>query len=594
MKRTHTCGELTSKHLKQKVILQGWAQSIRDHGGLLFIDLRDRYGITQVVIDPKNKAAFKVAETIKREFVVEAEGTVSPRPKEMINKHLPTGEIEITTSEIKVLNKADTPPIEIDDRKLASEDIRLQYRYLDLRRPMMQKHLLIRHKAAQAARSYLNEQHFMEIETPILIRSTPGGARNYLVPSRVNPGQFYGLAESPQVYKQLLMVAGCDRYYQIARCMRDEDLRADRQPEFTQIDIEMSFVQAEDVIAVIEGILVKMWKDVLGITIKPPFQRLTYKEAMDKYGCDKPDLRYELELKNISDLAKASDFSVFKSSIQQGGVVKAINAEGLGSLSRKQIEGEWTDFAKEHGAKGLAWMKVEAGKLDSNIVKYFSPELQKSLIKKLNAKDGDLLLFMADSEKVANTVLSQLRQRIAKEKGLLDQNIYKFCWILEFPLFEHDEENNTWASTHHVFTAPLPEHKDTFDKDPASALGTHYDVVLNGVELGSGSIRINIPELQKRAFAVIGLKEEEARKKFAFLLDAFTFGAPPHGGIALGFDRLVALMCGYNDIREVVAFPKNKKAQCPMDGCPGEIDQRLLKDAHIKVDIKAAPPKDKE
>src|SRR3989344_4298843 len=582
LKRTSTCGELGKKDIKKAVCLSGWVQSSRDHGGIIFIDLRDRHGLTQAVFDPKHdKKTHKEAESLRREDVVSVRGKDRARGKGLENPNLKTGEIEILADELEILSRAETPPLEIEDRVEAGEEIRLKYRFLDLRRPKMQRHLLIRHRAAQAAREYLNKNNFLEIETPILVRATPEGARDYIVPSRVNPGKFYALPQSPQLYKQLLMIAGMDRYYQVpAPCLRDEDLRADRQPEHSQIDFEMSFVSQEEIMQFVEDLYKHVFKQVLKINL-PKFSRLTYQEAKEEYGNDKPDLRFKLELTDITDIAEKSEFSVFKEVIKKKGIVKVINPEK--EFSRKEIE-DLTQFCIQAGAKGLAYMKLEKGKLESNIVKYFSPTLQRELIQKTKIKRG-YLLFIADTSKKANAVLSELRLKLGKELGLIKENDFKFCWITDFPLFSYNDEENKWDPEHHMFTMPKEEHLQFLESNPGKILGQLYDVVLNGTELGSGSIRITRPDIQERVMKVIGMSKEEAYKKFGFLLDAYQFAGPIHGGMGLGFDRLVALMAGYKNIREVIAFPKNKEAQCPMAGSPAEVDAHQLKEANIKIDI---------
>jgi len=588
MKRTNTCGELNASAIGKNVVVQGWVHTARDHGGKIFIDLRDRYGLTQIVCDPQeSKKAHEVAEKIRREFVIEVHGAVRARPKEMINPNLTTGEIEVLSSTIEILNKSETPPIEVDDKKVASDDLRLKWRYIDLRRPSMIKKFVIRHNAARAAREFLSSKGFLEVETPLLVKSTPEGARDYIVPSRVNAGEFYALPQSPQLYKQMLMVSGFDRYFQLARCLRDEDLRADRQPEFTQIDLEMSFVEQDDVFEIIEGVMKNIFKQGIGLDIKTPFRRIPYKEAMEKYGCDKPDLRFGIEIKDIGNIVKDASFKVFNDTIAKGGVVRCINAKGCGEMSRKQIEGEWTEFAAGFGAKGLAWMKVENGKLESSIVKFFPEDLQKKLMHATDAKDKDLLLFVADKANVAAAALGQLRLKVAQHLNLLKNNVFEFCWVVDFPYFHWNEEDERWEPEHHMFTMPKKEWLDKLESHTGEVTGTLYDLVLNGIELGSGSIRIHKPELQERIMKIIGLPKEQAMKKFGFMLEAFTYGAPPHGGFALGFDRIVALMTGTNDIREVIAFPKNKTAQCPMDGCPSAVDDRALKENHIKIDLAA-------
>ena len=578
MLRTRTCGELRLKDAKKEATLCGWVHSRRDHGGVIFIDLRDRYGLTQIVFNPTfHQEAHAEAEKLKREDVLRVRGEVHPRAKGMANPNLDTGEIEVFISHLEILNHAETPPLEIDDNKEASEEMRLKYRYLDLRRPKMQNRLLMRHKAAQATREYLNSQSFMEIETPMLVKTTPGGARVFKVPSRVHTGKFYALPESPQLYKQLLMVSGCDRYYQFALCLRDEDLRADRQPEFTQIDLEMSFVETHDVQEIIEGLLKDMFKKAAGKEIKTPFTRITYAEAMEKYGSDKPDLRFGLELKEVTKEVKKSEFSVFKNAPS----VKCLCVEGGAKFSRKDLE-ELETFVKIYQAKGLAYLKIQNGKLDSSIAKYFKEELQQELIKKTSAKEGDILLFVADKLEIVYAALGALRLELGKRFKLYNPDELKFCWVVDFPLYELVEEK--WEARHHIFTMPREEDMPWLEKDPSKVRGKLYDVVLNGVEIGGGSIRIHNKEVQTRVLKVIGLSYEEAQERFDFLLEAFQYGAPPHGGIALGFDRVVALMAGLNDIREVIAFPKTKAAENPMDGSPQEWTEAQLKELHLRLD----------
>jgi aspartyl-tRNA synthetase len=578
MKRTHTCGELAKKDDKKEVALQGWVQTRRDHGGVIFIDLRDRYGLTQVVFNPDKKDIFKIADSLRREWVIEIEGKVRPRPEGMKNPNLKTGEIEVVASKLEVLNKAETPPIEIEDRVEAGEEQRLKYRYLDLRRPVMQSRLITRHKAAQAVREFLDKEKFLEIETPFLIRSTPEGARDYIVPSRTLPGKFFSLPQSPQLYKQILMVSGFDRYFQIVRCMRDEDLRQDRQPEFTQIDIEMSFPEEEDIYKLCEGMLKHVWKKVHNKEIKTPFPRIKYDDAMEKYGSDKPDLRYGLELTDITKIAKKSDFGVFK----DAEIVKCINPAK--DFSRKELDA-YIDFCTKNGAKGMAWMRVTDKGLESNIVKYFPDKVQQELLKATKAKKGSVLMFIADKPSNVNEVLDKLRRKLAEDLGLVNEDDLKFCWITHFPLYEWDEDVQRWAPMHHIFSMPHGEFIGKLGKDPGKVRGKLYDCVLNGVELGGGSIRIHRKEIQEEALKVIGMDYKEAEKRFGFLLNSFKYGAPPHGGIAFGFDRVCALLCGFNDIREVIAFPKNKNAESPMDGCPSDVDPAQLKELYIKTDL---------
>ncbi len=576
MKRTHTCGELTDKHEDKKVTLGGWCHTRRDHGGVIFIDLRDRYGLTQVVFNP-DKDFFREAEKLRREDVIRITGVVKHRKKGMENPKLKTGKIEVFADSLEILNKSDVPPIEVDERIEANEEHRLKYRYLDLRRPNMQHNLKIRHEAAQAAREYLNKHNFLEIETPILVRATPEGARDYIVPSRTNPGKFFALPQSPQLYKQILMVSGFDRYYQIARCLRDEDLRQDRQPEHTQIDIEMSFVDENDVMEIVEGLYKHLWKKVISVDIKYTFPRLKYDEVMDKYGSDKPDLRFGLEIVDITDIAKKSDFDIFK----KAEVVKCVNPEK--DFSRKEIE-QLTDFCTKEGAKGLAWIKAKKD-LEGPIVKYLKKELQRELLNRIKPKKDSTIFFVADNKKSANEILGKLRLELGHRLNLIKKDDFKFCWVVDFPLFEWIDEEEKWTPSHHMFTSPKQEDIKYLEKDPGRVRASLYDLVLNGVELGSGSVRINRKELQERVMRVIGLDYAQAEKKFGFLLNAFKYGAPPHAGIGLGFDRAVALMCGLNDIREVIAFPKNKNAECPMDNSPNTVPSEQLDELNIKLNI---------
>ncbi len=575
MLRTNTCGELTTKDLDKEVTLCGWVNTRRDHGGVIFIDLRDRYGMTQIVFNPDQKD-FAQAEKLRREDVIQANGKIRRRPEGMTNPNLPTGEIEVVIKELEVLNKAETPPLEVDDRIIASEEMRLKYRYLDLRRPIMQKHLIARHKAAQAAREYLNSLGFLEIETPMLMKHTPEGARDYVVPSRVHPGKFYSLPQSPQLYKQILMVSGLDRYYQLARCLRDEDLRADRQPEFTQIDLEMTFVEQDDIFRVTEGLIKHIVKKTINKDLDIPFKRFSYNEAMSRFGSDKPDLRFGMELIDVTEIAVKCDFNVFKNAEN----IKVIVTEK--DLPRKDID-SMIDFAMKEGAKGLAWMRMgESGKLESNIVKFFPEETQKKLIEKVKPKKGQIIFFMSDKEEKVNQVLGKVRLELARRFELLDNKRLEFCWIADFPMFKWNEEDERWEAEHHIFTMPNKEHLDYLPDFPGKVHAQCYDLVLNGVEMASGSIRIHRADIQEKMLAVIGMTKEQAEMKFGFLLEAFRYGAPPHGGIAPGFDRLVAMLLGYNDIREVIAFPKSKSAEGLMDSCPSELDDTQYKELHLK------------
>jgi len=582
IKRTHNCNALRKGDIGKEVRLNGWVQNRRDHGGLIFIDVRDRFGLTQIVFDPKiSNDAHKAAESFRREDVLGVSGKVRARGKGLENPKLDTGQIEIEVYGQELISKAATPPLEIDDRIVANDDVRLKYRYLDLRRPIMQKNLFKRFKIIAAARDYFAKNEFIELETPMLVRSTPEGARDYVVPSRVNPGQFFALPQSPQLYKQISMIAGFDRYFQVARCLRDEDLRQDRQPEHTQLDFEMSFVESDDILEFVEGLYAHIFKEVLGVKVETPFKRLTYQESMDKYGTDKPDLRYDLELVDVSDVVKGCDFQVFNTVIENGGIVKVVNPQK--EFGRKGID-SLIDFSQKAGAKGMAWMRVTENGLESNIAKFFNDDIKKKLIDKVGAKPGSILMFIADKPAMVNNVLSLLRQELARKLELVKDE-FVFCWTTDFPLFAWDEDTESWTPEHHMFSMPKQDHVKYLDSDPGKVLGDLFDLVLNGVELGSGSIRIHDPKIQKKVMKVIGLNEKEANQKFGFLLEAYKYGAPVHGGMGLGLDRTVALMCGLTDIREVIAFPKNKGAQCPMDGSPGTISDTQMKELHLKSSV---------
>lgn len=582
--RTNTCGELTKEDVGQEVVLCGWVQSRRDHGGVIFIDLRDRYGMTQVVFDPSEfPEPHKTAEHLGREWVLQVKGKVRPRPEGMTNTKLVTGEIEVITSKLEILNKSEVPPFEIEDYLDVSEELRLKYRYLDLRRQEMQKHIRLRHEAGQAAREYLTSKSFLEIETPLLVKTTPGGARVFKVPSRVHPGKLFALPESPQIYKQLLMVAGYDRYFQLAKCLRDEDLRADRQPEFTQIDLEMSFVDENDVIKTVEGMLKHIFKTTLDVDIETPFPRLSYHEAMSKYGSDKPDLRYGLQFVDVSEEAAKTEFKVFTQAAEKGKVL-CLPVPEASKLTRKDID-QLIEVAKTYRLPGLAWARVQEGKMESSIAKFIPAEAQQALIAKTHAKDGSLLLFAADAFEKAATALGQVRLEVAKKLELTPKQKYALCWVVDFPLYEYDEDAGKWAAKHHIFSMPKEEDMELLEKDPAKVRGKLYDVVLNGVELGGGSIRIHRKDIQAEVLKVIGLSYEEAEKTFDFLLEAFKYGAPPHGGIAVGFDRLIALMLGINDIREVIPFPRTKNTENLMDGSPQPWEKEWLRELHLKLDI---------
>ncbi len=575
-KRTHTCGELRKQHDQQNVVLMGWVDRWRDHGNLLFVDLRDRYGITQIKIDIGSEA-YAVAKRMRGEFVVAFKGTVSLRPLDMVNSQIPTGEVELVATECLVLNSADTPPFQIGTTINASEDMRLRYRYLDLRNPRMQQKLLVRHRVAQIARQYLSEHNFVEIETPFLMKSTPEGARDYLVPSRIWHGRFYALPQSPQTYKQLLMISGFDRYFQIVRCFRDEDLRADRQPEFTQIDVEMSFVDEEDIFAAVEGLMARIFKSELDLELTMPLPRIPYDEAMRKYGTDRPDLRFGLELKDIGDLVRDSEFKVFAQTVASGNKVVGLVAPGCARYSRKQID-QLTEFCKERGAKGLVTIKVKGNEWDSPLTKFFTQEQQQAIVERLSAKDGDLMLFVADKADLTLHIMGELRVRIAREEQLIPADVYKMAWVTDFPLFEYSEEESRYMARHHPFTSPHSSDLDKLETEPARVKARAYDLVLNGLEIAGGSIRISSRELQAKMFKALGISKEEAQEKFGFLLEALSFGAPPHGGIAFGFDRLIMLLTHSNSIRDVIAFPKTASAMSLMDGAPAQVREEQVKE----------------
>ena len=576
MLRTHTCGQLNKSNVAKTTTLAGWVHTRRDHGGVVFVDLRDRYGLTQIVFNPDSKA-FAEASKLRREDCIQVTGSVVARKEGMINKNLPTGEIEVVVSDLTVVNKSDVPPLEVDDRVIANEELRLKYRYLDLRRPSMQSKFLFRHKLAQIMREYFSKNNFLEIETPMLIASTPEGARDYVVPSRVNPGKFYALPQSPQIYKQMLMVAGFDRYFQLAKCMRDEDLRVDRQPEFTQVDIEMSFVEQQDVLDAIEGSCKEAFTKLLNIEL-PKFPILTYDESMHRFGCDKPDLRFGLELVDVSSIVKKSDFSVFK----DAELVKCLPCPQ--DMTRGDID-KLIEWSKEQGSKGLAWMRVKGDVLESSIVKYFSPEVQKELMSATKI-DGGILFFVADSKDRTNEILSRLRNKLGQDLNLIKEGEFKFCWIVDFPMFEWNADEDKWDFKHNPFAMPKRQYLDSMEKHPEKVYADLYDLVLNGIELGSGAIRITQPEIQERVFKIVGMPMEEAQKRFGFMLEAYHYGGPIHGGFAIGFDRLVSLMNGVRDLREFIAFPKNKSAECPMDGCPSPLADKDLNVLKLKVEHK--------
>ncbi len=585
MRRTHHCNVLSATDMGKEVVLMGWVLRRRDHGGVIFIDLRDREGITQVVFNPEvNPDVHAKAHAIRNEYVLGVRGRVEPRPDGMVNPKLPTGEIEVLVDELKILNPAKTPPFMIEDQVEVSEAIRLKHRHLDLRRPPLQRNIMTRHKASASVRGFLNENDFLDIETPVLTKSTPEGARDYLVPSRVNAGQFYALPQSPQLFKQLLMISGFDRYYQIVRCFRDEDLRADRQPEFTQIDMEMSFVGEEDLMEISEGMMARLFEDVLERALPRPFPRLTYTEALDRYGLDKPDTRFGLELAEISDIVETCGFKVFASVVEKGGIVKALNAKGCIDFSRKEID-DLTDFVAVYRAKGLAWIKVREDSWQSPIAKFFTDEEKARLTERIDMAPGDLVFFVADQPKVTNEALGHLRNHLGKKLGLIDENIYNFVWVTQFPMFEYDETGTRYQALHHPFTAPLEEDYDRLESDPLAVRSRAYDLVLNGFEVGGGSIRIHDMDLQQRVFAALGMAPADYQEKFGFLLEALESGAPPHGGIAFGFDRLVMLLCQEPSIRDVIAFPKTQRAACLLTNAPSEAAKAQLDELSLRLKL---------
>ena len=586
MKRTIRCGEVREDHIGQEIVLNGWVHRRRDHGGLIFIDLRDRAGLVQVVFDPDliGTEAMEIAHDLRSEYVVAVKGLVRRRPEGTENSDLATGQVELAVAQVEVLNAAKTPPFSLADRTETDELIRLKYRYIDLRSERMQRNLRIRDRAAKASRDFLSEEGFWEIETPLLFKPTPEGARDYLVPSRVSPGLFYALPQSPQLMKQLLMVGGLDRYYQIARCMRDEDLRADRQPEFTQIDVEFSFADREEIFDVMERMFARIFSEAIGYDLAYPWPRITYADAMRDYGTDKPDLRFGMKFVDLTDLAPEVEFKVFKTVAGHGGQVKGINAKGCGDYARAQLD-KLTEFAKQHKAQGLVWMRVTEEGVDSPVAKFFTPEQIAQVKQRFAAEPGDLLLMVADNKAVVAESLDWLRREMGERLGLIDNSVYAPLWVLDFPMFAWNDEEKRWEAEHHPFCMPHHEDWELLDTDPGQVRAQAYDIVLNGVEMASGSIRIHRRDIQSKVFDLLGISPEEADKRFGFLLNAFEYGTPPHGGIAPGFDRLVMMLCQEETIREVIAFPKTQRAQDLMSDAPAPVDKHQLRDLHIKLDI---------
>ena len=583
LKRTHKCGKIRSDNIGEEVVVSGWVQKRRDHGGLIFIDIRDRSGIVQTVFNPDNQNIFEEAENLRAEYVVSVKANVRKRPEGNINPEMKTGEIELEVKDLEILDEAETPPFHVENSADVSDDLRLKYRYIDLRRPFMKKIIKMRHKAMKITRDYLVDNDFWEIETPILTKSTPEGARDYLVPSRVKEGKFFALPQSPQLFKQLLMMSGMERYFQIARCFRDEDLRANRQPEFTQIDLEMSFVEKEDIFEVVEG-LVKNIFEIADIKVPTEIKEMSYYEAIEKYGSDKPDLRFGMTLKDISDIVKDSDFNIFSGTVKNGGQVKGITVKNGADLSRSQID-NYTDYVKEFEAKGLAWIALKNNEIKSPIAKFLSEEEIDQIIEKMGAESGDLMLFVADSKKVVANSLGNLRLKVAEDFDMIPEDKYEFIWIVDFPLFEYDEKEDSLKPQHHPFTAPRDEDIELLSTDPKKVRSDAYDLVLNGEELGGGSIRIHDTEVQQKVFNALEMSEEEAEEKFGFLLEAFKYGTPPHGGIAFGFDRMLQIMSGANSIRDVIAFPKTQSATSPLTNAPSSVSKEQLEELKIKLDI---------